>query len=200
MHKSAKHILGICLKHIADDPLHLSPNAPLWFNPCLKEFFHLEDGYRWSKFGLTYLHQLYDKGELKTFAQLKRDLEIPDSWAFQFTRLNHVAHTQFGTEPISLENSSLEKLLATPEHAKLISSYYSVLLGKELPKEKKIREKWTNIIPELTEEQWGEVLTSYTPKVISARDKMIQLRYLHQMYYTPLRLCKMGRRDGPTCH
>lgn len=35
---------------------------------------------------------------------------------------------------------------------------------------------------------------------ISARDKLIQLRYLHQMYYTPHRLYKMGRRDNPTCH
>ena len=44
MLSSDKRILGICLKHIADGPLHLSHNAPLWFNPCLKEFFHLEDG------------------------------------------------------------------------------------------------------------------------------------------------------------
>lgn len=56
--KSAKRILGICIKHIIDNPLHLSPNAPLWFNPNLKEFFNLEDGFRWAKYGLTYLHQL----------------------------------------------------------------------------------------------------------------------------------------------
>lgn len=36
--------------------------------------------------------------------------------------------------------------------------------------------------------------------VISARDKLIQLRYLHQMYYTPSRLYKMGRRADPICH
>lgn len=29
---------------------------------------------------------------------------------------------------------------------------------------------------------------------------MIQLQYLHQMYYTPLHLFKMGRRDTPLCH
>lgn len=113
MLKSVKRILRNCLKHIADGPIHLCPNAPLWFNPCLKEFFHLEDGYKWCKFGLTYPHQLYDKGELKMFAQLKRELDIPDSWAFQYTRLKHAAHTQFGTEPISLENSKLGK---TPHH------------------------------------------------------------------------------------
>lgn len=60
------------MKHIADTPLHLSPNAPLLFNPCLKEFFHLEDGHRWAIFGLVYLHQLYDNGELKSFVQLER--------------------------------------------------------------------------------------------------------------------------------
>lgn len=35
MLKSAKKIVGICIKHIKDNPLHLSPNTPLWFNPSL---------------------------------------------------------------------------------------------------------------------------------------------------------------------
>lgn len=114
MLRSAKQILGICLKHIADSPLHLSPNAPLWFNPCLNIFFHLEDGYRWAKFEHMYLHQLHDNGELKTFAQLKRELDIPETWAFQFTRLKHTAHTQFTHGPVALENSKLEKTPCCP--------------------------------------------------------------------------------------
>lgn len=55
-------------------------------------------------------------------------------------------------------------------------------------------------IPEFTDGQWEGVLASYLPTVISARDKLIQLRYLHQMYYTPLRLYKMGRKEDPICH
>lgn len=102
MLKTAKRTLGICLKHIDDGPLHLSPNAPLWYNPCLKEFFHLEDGYRWAKFGLTFLHQLFDNGNLKSFTQIKRELNIPDSWAFQFARLKHATQAQFGLGPVSL--------------------------------------------------------------------------------------------------
>lgn len=61
-------------------------------------------------------------------------------------------------------------------------------MEKNDPREEKIRDRWTAIIPELTEAQWEEVMTSYVPTVISAGDKLIQLRYLHQMYYTPHRL------------
>lgn len=31
-------------------------------------------------------------------------------------------------------------------------------------------------------------------------DRMIQLRYLHQMYYTPVRLLRMRKRYVMTCH
>ena len=90
--KSARRVLEICMKHVQDGPLHLSPNAPLRFNPRLTHFFLLDDGHRWTKFGLAYLPQLFDKGELKTFAQLKREMGVPDSWLFHYTRLKHAAH------------------------------------------------------------------------------------------------------------
>lgn len=89
MLKTAKKTLGICLQHITDSSLLLSPNAPLWVNPCLKKFFHLEDGHRWAKFGLAYLHQLFENGELKSCTQLKRELDYPGFLGFQFTRQTH---------------------------------------------------------------------------------------------------------------
>lgn len=54
--------------------------------------------------------------------------------------------------------------------------------------------------PELLEELWQEILDTYLLSVISSTDRIIQLRYLHQMYYTAARLFHMRRRDSATCH
>lgn len=149
--QSAKRVLQISIKHIQDGPPRLSPNTPLWFNPRLKDLSRLEDGYRWAKFGLAYVHQLFERGEFKTFAQLKREMGVPDTWAFHYSKLRHAAHAQFGTGMVLLENTKFESMLAEPDHTKRISTYYAVLMEKTQPREKKMRERWTDIIPELTE-------------------------------------------------
>lgn len=41
----------------------------------------------------------------------------------------------------------------------------------------------------------SEVLDTYLPTVTASTDQKIQLRYLHQVYYTPARLFRMHKRD-----
>lgn len=101
---------------------------------------------------------------------------------------------------VKVQNTALERVLIDPEPTKRISRYYKEIgLGGPDPTAR-TRIRWTTFIPELTEELWQEVLDTYLVSVISSTDRMIQLRYLHQMYYTPTRLFKMHIRDNPECH
>lgn len=148
-------------------------------------------------FGIKYLHQLYDNGTLKTFAQLRAEMGVPSSWEFHYTRLKHAAESQFGSEPLTLENATLEKSLMNPDHTKLISRYYTILIGAESKNPVKISDRWCKIIPELLEEHWEEVLVSFMPTVILERDKIIQLRYLHQSTIRPFSFTKWGEERHP---
>lgn len=48
------------------------------------------------------------------------------------------------------------------------------------------RSRWIALALKLSDELWQEVLDTYLTTVISWTGRMIQLRYLHQMYYTPV--------------
>lgn len=77
-----KQILAMCFKQILETSLSLSPNALLWYNPRLGEFFKLEDGHKWAQYGIKYLHQLYVADTFKYFEQLQDKQGIPNSWHF----------------------------------------------------------------------------------------------------------------------
>lgn len=62
-----------------------------------------------------------------------------------------------------------------------------MVLGPRDPKLiERARAQWLVLVPELSEELWQEVLDTYLTTVISSTDRVIQLRFLHQMYYTPI--------------
>lgn len=45
-------------------------------------------------------------------------------------------------------------------------------------------------MPSLTDDDWEEGIQQYIPLMISARDRYIQLKFLHRAYYTPQRLAR----------
>lgn len=55
-------------------------------------------------------------------------------------------------------------------------------------------------IPDLSDDNWDEILQDYFTTTIAARDRLIQLGIFHRTYYTPLRLFQMNKRDNPDCH
>lgn len=62
--------------------------------------------------------------------------------------------------------------------------------------------KWQLDILALTEEDWSEGLQQCIPFMISARDRFVQLKFLHRVYYTPQKLSRIypGLDDGcPKC-
>lgn len=57
----------------------------------------------------------------------------------------------------------------------------------------KLKTQWQIDIPPLHNDSCEEVVGSQLSGVIAAGDKLIQLKYLHRIYYSPLRLYKMGK-------
>lgn len=48
--------------------------------------------------------------------------------------------------------------------------------------------KWQVDTPGLTEEDWEGCLSSFVTNLISARDRFLQVKFLHRVYFTPKRI------------
>lgn len=198
--KTSLQIYNHCL-NILNETNHIhSPNRPLWSNPRLSHFADLMDGLHWAGYGLKYLHQLYEYEVFKTFLQIQWKFRVPQTWHYRYLQLRHAAEAKVGLREVQLCNSKLERKLLSPVHSKLISTYCALLLDKPLPLTERANARWVADISDLTLEEWKEVCSSYPNTVISARNKLIQLRYFHQTYYTPQKDFLMRRRLSPTCH
>ena len=53
---------------------------------------------------------------------------------------------------------------------------------------------------DLEEEEWMEALMSPRESAITARFRLVQLKILHRVYYTPTRLAKMGKSNTGKCN
>lgn len=122
-------------------------------------------------------------------------------WYFRYLKLRYAAGAQFRLSVIHLSNSKLERALLHPTHTRLTSAFYHQLLDGQCPSLLlKVQTWWQADISDITTENCQEVFSSYSYMVILARDNMIQLRYLHRMYYTLQLLFRMYKRDTPICH
>lgn len=52
-------------------------------------------------------------------------------------------------------------------------------------------QKWSVNVPSLADDDWEEGVQQYIPLMISARDRYIQLKFLHRAYYTAHRLARI---------
>lgn len=64
----------------------------------------------------------------------------------------------------------------------------------------KLWDSWKQDIPSLDREDWEDCLEQCPKLVISSRDKLIQISFLHWLYYTPGRLQSIYPDRNPHCH
>lgn len=72
------------------------------------------------------------------------------------------------------------------------------MLGQESPLEKSFG-KWKLDILNLEDHQMRERESFWHSTVISARDQLIQTKWLHRVYFTPVTLVQMRRLSMATC-
>lgn len=108
--------------------------------------------------------------------------------------------SQLGLKDVVFQNSTIEGALIQPEHTGLISTYYKMLGQHRSTRLQALKKHWLADIPDLSDENWEELLNTYYVTAISARDRIIQLSIFHRIYYTPMRLFRMRKLSSPICH
>lgn len=82
---------------------------------------------------------------------------------------------------------------------KPLSSLYLYLTVAYDTKLTRSLDRWRVDIPALDEEKWEECVTTFIPSMIAAKDRFIQLKFLHRAYYTPQRLSRTYSQLDPKC-
>lgn len=91
-------------------------------------------------------------------------------------------------------------LLLQNNHSKLVSHYYFFLSQPKISCLVRVEAKLQQSIPNLDNELWDNTLSSQSATLISSKDKMIQLKYLRRICYSPHRLIPMGKTDITLCY
>lgn len=93
----------------------------------------------------------------------------------------------------------IPELLFPGKLDKPLSTLYAALLGTGSPKMDGLWDVWHGDIPSLDKEDWEYCLDQDPRLVISSRDKLIQVKFLHRIYYTPQRLHHIFPDQDPNC-
>lgn len=91
----------------------------------------------------------------------------------------------------------IEQILSPGALDKPLSTLYGALLCTNSAKLEKLWEYWQVDVLSLDRQSWEEGLEQAPKLVISSRDKLTQVKYLHRVYYTPKRLQRMFPQCDP---
>ena len=96
----------------------------------------------------------------------------------------------------------IEGLLAQERLQKPLSALYLDLLKKDFTRVDRLWDQWKADIPGLDREDWDDCLADSTALLISTRERLIQVKFLHRVYYTPQKLQRVfpqRTQDCPRC-
>lgn len=176
-----------------------SPYIPLWRNQKLPELASLPDFEFWPQKGLKYLTQLYQENVFRSFEDLKQNLGLPRSALYRYFQLRHACFAQFGTGELRLECGQIESVARRVCLHKPVSVFYrTIMLCQTSPLERSFG-RWQRDIPQLEDHHIEELKSRWRSTVISARDQLIQTKWLHRVYLTPVRLFQMRRLSVDSC-
>lgn len=132
------------------------------------------------------LKHIVIEGQLRTFVDLKDAFNLL-SWMFFLGICSFSMHSNGSfLLPIMLTSDPIERLLASRLLDKPLSSLYLCLSMAYTTKLDRRYQKWRVDISDLTEDEWEDCfcLGSYVTIMISARNRFIQLKFLHRIYFT----------------
>lgn len=180
---------------------NLHTDASLWLNPklCIDKspfFWKL-----WVRKGILILGDLYERGILKSFQDLKAQYLLPQSQFWKYLQLRHLLLQIFespSTPPPTVSCLTyIRKVFGGGHEA---SKYYSVLLigtDKGLPS---LRSAWeTDLSTSFTDQEWTMILQNSKKLSRELRTRLIQFKLLHRIYWSPQRLYRANIIQAPEC-
>lgn len=90
-------------------------------------------------------------------------------------------------------------VLSQEDLQKPLSVLNGTLPRTDSPKIEQLWERWKADIPSLEREDWEDSLEQCPKLVILSRDRLIQIKLLHRVYHTPIRLHKIYPDRNPCC-
>lgn len=116
-----------------------------------------------------------------------------------FVSFNSVTQVQFRDLGIETLPSALKSLLSDEGLSKTLSVAYKQLFKKTPPAVAKCREKYISEVPEIQGEDWDDMWEQPFKHLVSARDKLIQFKFLHSICYTHARLANIYPTASTEC-
>lgn len=120
---------------------------------------------------------------------------------FRYLQLHHATRAQFPTPP-RLTMDPIEELLAQEQLQKPLSALYLDLLRIDSTKVDRLWDQRKTDIPDLDREDLDDCMADSTALLISSKEGLIQVKFLHRVYYTPrgsTRYTHNDRRIVPRC-
>lgn len=177
----------------------ISPHTPLWKNPTLAHFYEHPVPVIWTRFGIKTLKDIVGGGELLQFDALKTTFNLPNTHLFRYFQLRHPYNAQFGNNGITPKMSDIESLLREDTLDKALSTIYKQLFGEGGDLLAKCRAMWGEVFPQMGGDDWDDVWDINFTRWVSARDQLIQFKFLHRIYLTPARLARLFPTRSPGC-
>lgn len=151
--------------------------------------------------GITHMSDLYPGGKYITDDDLDYIQNPTPLFRYTCYRLKCAIrdhYTTFPDEPESLK--PLQSLITAPTRKKLISKLYKEVQGETDTRRDRSLERWNSILtPQITDTDWKHIcaLTGYLTSNNNLR--ITHFKFLHQVYYSPAKLHKIGLRESDNC-
>uniref|UniRef100_A0A3Q3BAI7 Reverse transcriptase domain-containing protein n=1 Tax=Kryptolebias marmoratus TaxID=37003 RepID=A0A3Q3BAI7_KRYMA len=176
-----------------NEMLTLSQFSPIWgnmsFEPGRKDM-----GFKtWFAKGLCKISDLFDKGIMMRFEDLKQKFDIPTKHFFKFLQIrSFVMGTQ---KSLTLPTLTSIEELATNDHLKkgLISRFYNIIKDSSQTSSEHKRLAWCEDLKcNISVEEWQRACLKAQTQSINTQFKLIQYKWLMRTYVTPTLLNKFN--------
>lgn len=95
--------------------------------------------------------------------------------------------------------SDLESLLREDTLDKALSTIYKQLFSEVGDLLAGCRAAWEEVFPQMDGDDWDDLWDINFTRLVSARDQLIQFKFLHRIYLTLARLTKMFPTHSSSC-
>ena len=175
--------------------------SPCNNNPAFPPSLHDDAFEVWRRKGIAVFKDLYIDKTFASFAQLSLNFQLPKTHLFRYFQIRDFVQKNFKGFPAAPTETLLDRILQTNPHNKgVISSLYARIIDSAPPEDLSVRQQWEiDMGYKFDDEDWTEVLNRIHSSSICARHSLIQLKFIHRVYWTKARLSKINPDIDPIC-
>ncbi len=166
-----------------------------WFKPSELDLVFAA----WRNKGLKSIEDLYVDEMFASFSQLQSIFNLPGSDFFRYLQIRHYVKEvipQFVSKPKT--NTFDECIVSNPTSRHLISRFVNVFPMSVNTNH--LKEAWAKDFGvDLSDEIWNDCLSKIQYCSINARQRLIQFKAVHRLYYSKVRLNKIYNTISPIC-